>query len=86
MDIVIYYRDLISKFAHISRPLYKVSWLSIVEWIPKLFLSFDELKQKLHEPRIVKMADHQQKFIIEINESRFVIDAVFKQYFDGTGR
>ena len=52
-----YYRDLILKFAHISGLLYTVSTSSIVEWTPKLNLSFDKLKQQLLEPRIVRMPD-----------------------------
>ena len=80
-----YYRDLISNFAHISNPLYKVSRSSIVKWTPELNLSFEQLKQQLLEFRIVRMPYPQRDFILETDGSRIAIGAVLKQKFDVTG-
>ena len=77
--------DLISNFAHISSPLYKVSRSSILEWTFELNLSFEKLKIQLLEPRIVRMPYPQRYFILETDGSRIALVAVLKQKFDDTG-
>ena len=80
-----YYRDLISSFAHISDPLYKVSKASEVPWTKDLTSKFDELKQQLLQPRIVRLPDPESHFILETHGNRVAVGAVLKQCFDDTG-
>ena len=60
-----YYRDFISNFALISRPLYNMSRSSTVDRTPEQTLSFEQLKKQLLEPRIVRMPDPKPDFILE---------------------
>ena len=80
-----YYRDLIPSFAHISDPLYKVSRSEYIEWTSALEASFDNLKEQLCQPRIVRMPDPQRDFILETDGSRIAVGAVLKQKFEDTG-
>ena len=56
-----------------------------MEWTPELNLSFEQLKQQLLEPRIVRMPDPERDFILETDGSRITLGAVLKQKFDDTG-
>ena len=56
-----------------------------MECTPELNLSFEQLKQQLIKPRIVRMPDPQRDFIVEIDGSRLALGAVLKQKFDDTG-
>ena len=51
----------------------------------QLTLSFEQLKQQLLEPQIVRMPDPQRDFILEIDGSRIAFGAVLNQRFDDTG-
>ena len=53
--------------------------------MPKLTLSFEQLKQQLLEPQIVRTPDPQQDFILETDGSRIALGAVLKHSFDDTG-
>ena len=77
-----YYRDLIPAFAHISDALYKVSRAEEVPWTEDLESKFNELKQQLLQPRIVRLPDPGQTVIHETDGSRVAVGAVLKQLFD----
>ena len=79
-----YYRDLIPSFAHLSDPLYKASRAAFIDWTPSLGASFEQLKQQMLTPRIVRMPDPQRDFILETDGSRIALGAVLKQRFDDT--
>ena len=80
-----YYRDLIPAFAHISDGHYKVSRADKVPWTKNLESKFDELKQELLQPRIVRLPDPERPFILETDGSRVAVGAVLKQRFDDRG-
>ena len=80
-----YYRDLIPVFAHISDALNKLSRADEVPWTNDLESKFDELKQPLLQPRIVRLPDSERPFILETDGSRVAFGAVLKQRFDDTG-
>ncbi len=80
-----YYRDLIPSFAHISDALYKVSRADEIPWTEALESKFEELKQQLLQPRIVRLPDPERPFILETYGSRVAVGAVLKQRFDDTG-
>ena len=79
-----YYRDLIPSFAHLSDSLYKASRAAFIEWTPSLEANFEQLKQQMLTPRIVRMPDPQRDFILETDGSRIALGAVLKQRFDDT--
>ncbi len=76
---------LIPAFAHISNALYKVYRADEIPWTKALETKFDELKQKLLKPRIVRLPDPDCPFILETDGSRIAVGAVLKQPFDDTG-
>ena len=80
-----YYRDLIPAFAHISDAVYKVSRADEISWTEALESKFEELKQQLFQPRIVRLPDPDRHFILETDGSRVAVGAVLKQRFDDTG-
>ena len=65
-----YYRDLIPSFAHMSEAFYKVCRADEVPWRKDLELKFDELKQQLLHPRIVRLPDPERHFILETDGNR----------------
>ena len=79
-----YYRELIPSFAHLSDPLYKASRAAFIEWTPSLEANFEQLKQQMLTPRIVRMPDPQRNFVLETDGSRIALGAVLKQRFDDT--
>ena len=85
MSLSNYDRDLNPNFAHISSPQYRVSRSSIVEWTQELTLSFEQLKQNLLEPQIVRMFDPLRDVILKTDGSRITLGAVLNQRFDDTG-
>ncbi len=80
-----YYRDLILCFAHISDSLYKVSRADEIPWTESLEANFEELKQKILQPRIVRLPDPDRPFILETDGSRVAVGGVLKQKFEDTG-
>ena len=80
-----YYRDLIPAFAHTSDALYKVFRADEVPWTEALKSKFEELKQQLLQPRIVRLPNPERPFILETDGSRVAVRAVLKQRFDNTG-
>ena len=77
--------DLISSFAHLSDALYKASMSELIEWTPSLYKQFDDFKQELLQPRIVRYPDPQCDFILETDGSRIALGGVLKQSFEDTG-
>ena len=73
-----YYRDLILSFAHLSDALYKGSRQEIIEWTPSLDKQFEDLKQQLLQPGIVRLPDPQRDFILETDGSRIALGGVLK--------
>ena len=80
-----YYRDLIPSFAHLSDALYKASGSDLFKWTPSLDKQFEDLKQQLLQPRIVRLPDSQRDFILETDNSRVAFGRVHKQRFEDTG-
>ena len=56
-----------------------------VPWTKELESKFDELKQQLLQPRIVRLPDPERPFILETDGNRVAVGAVLKQRFDDTG-
>ena len=79
-----YYRELIPNFAHVSDPLYKASKTEFIEWTPTLTESFNNLKQLLTEPRVVRLPNPDNEFVLETDASRVALGAVLKQKFVDT--
>ena len=80
-----YYRDLIPSFAHMSDALYKLSSVDEISWTIALESKFEELKQQLLQPQIVRLPDPERPFILETDGSRVAVGADLKQRFDDTG-
>ena len=56
-----------------------------IPWNKDLESKFEELKQQLLQPRIVRLPDLERPFILETDGSRVAVGAVLKQRFDNTG-
>ena len=56
-----------------------------IPWNKDLESKFEELKQQLFEPRIVRLPDLERPFILETDGRRAAVGAVLKQRFDNTG-
>ena len=70
-----YYRDLIPSFAHNSDPLYKVSRSEYIAWTPYLEAQFEQLKEQVLQPRIVRLPDPDRSFILKTDNSRTSLSA-----------
>ena len=80
-----YYRELIPNFAHLRDPLYKASRSETINWTEDLDKCFEQLKQALLQPRVIRLPDPQRDIVLETDGSRTAIGAVLKQKFDETG-
>ena len=56
-----------------------------VPWTNNLESKFDEIKQQLLRPRIVRLPDPKRIVFLETEGSGVAIDTVLKQRFDDTG-
>ena len=56
-----------------------------VPWTKELESKFDELKQQLLQPRIVRLPDPERPFLLETDGSFAAVEAVLKERFDDTG-
>ena len=80
-----YYRELIPNFAHLSDPLHKASRSETINWTSDLGKCFEDLKQALLQPRVIRLPDPQRDFILKTDGYRISIGGVHKQKFDDTG-
>ena len=55
-------------------------------WTEGLEASFNELKRAMSSDRIVRIADPQAAFILQIDASSAAVGAVFLQFFANAGR
>ena len=85
-----HYRRFIKRYAHIARPLNKLTSgenskfkKKKIEWSPECEQAFQELKQLCSTTPVLAYADYTQKFLLSTDASELGLGAVLYQIHDG---
>ena len=80
-----YYRRFIQDFAKIATPLTNLTRKKTpYEWTSREDAAFEELKTKLTEAPVLKMADPDRDYIVTCDGSDTAVGAVLSQVYDGS--
>ena len=75
-----YYRRFIPRFAEIAKPLNTLTKKdTIFNWSKECQEAFDQLKQKLIDPPILKYPNFEETFVVTTDASNFALGAVLSQ-------